>query len=820
MIRKSIYFLVALCALFLSAGQLNAQSSIGDWQIHSPFDYYFEKVIDTPQRTYVQALAQGQYEGAVGYEAKFPFLFVYDKEYDEFLAYTSRNYLSEDIVTYMAYNADKGYLLIVYENSNIDLLYDDNSVYNIPGLMSSELTTSKEVNHVTFDPADNRAYVATKFGYIVINDDKKEIAESHIYNIDVNSVGRVGNRLLLFTNSSVYTSDIDDHHLSMTSFKVVSGISEATMLMPLADDKFAYRDADSNVKLVTFAENGEYTTKGVIYDTVQSSHNISGGAYFLRAASNAYHLSDNGEVKKVAIPQENRQQCFSSDDFKEFWFVTPRAGLSSKKVDNEEWTVTRQEAMPNNPAVYRAITIEYSDKYGMVVGNEGMNSVFTTNWVNYRHLISAYKDNCWSNMGGAFTSSPYGNEMRDGYGPAFDPDNEDIIYIGSYTHGLFRYDIENDVVTQYSYATDKTSSLDGFNTVFPTSTWTYCKVSKPTFDSDRTMWLTHDTQSVSGGANSLYYWTSEDRKADNISGFKSIPVKGFESKHFNVILPLKRSKNLIVLANGIYDGPMWVYDHNGTLDNTSDDRVAKFANIYDQDGNTIPKTYIYAFFEDQSSGKVWVCTYNGVFTFNPKEAFDSDFKAQRIKVARNDGTNLADYLLDGIPVYNMTADGANRKWFATDGSGVVLTSSDGSEIIRQLNTDNSYIPHNTAYNICCNPKSNSVIIGSHFGVAEYFSDASPAQNDYDNVISYPNPVRPDYYGWVTIEGLMDNSLVKIVDASGGLVKELGRSSGGMITWDVTNIEGKRVKTGVYYVVSSQSGEGETMSNVSKIMVVN
>lgn len=36
-----------------------------------------------------------------------------------------------------------------------------------------------------------------------------------------------------------------------------------------------------------------------------------------------------------------------------------------------------------------------------------------------------------------------------------------------------------------------------------------------------------------------------------------------------------------------------------------------------------------------------------------------DGKVTRIKVARNDGTNLADYLLNLVPVNHITSDGAD-----------------------------------------------------------------------------------------------------------------------------------------------------------------
>lgn len=814
MIKK----LLVVIAILVSAISVKAQSSVGDWKLHPNFDYYFKDVIDADDRTYIQALSQGRYDGAVGYETELPFLFVYDKEADELLSYNSRNYLSEDIVSYMAYNAEKKYLLIVYENSNIDILYDDDTVYNIPGYMSADLRTTKDINHVTFDNKNNRVYLATKFGYFVINDEKHEIAESHVNDVNIRSIGRVGDYLIAFTDSGAYKSPIDDPHLSMDSFTGLPGITTPSMMMPLSDTSFAYKSA-STVMVATLQADGAPTTKTLVSDNILTAHEVANG-YFLRSSWCAYIVSKSAEVKSLSIPEENKSQCFSSKDLNEFWFVLPRKGLASKKASEGNWTLTRDYFMPNSPSVFRALTLEYSPKYGVLCGNEGMNQVFTTNWVDYRHLISAYKDGEWSNYGGAYTSSAFGNYIRDGYGPSIDPINEDVIYVGTYKHGLFKINLDTDEITQYSRPDDDSKNLDGFNVVFPQSTWAYCKVSQPMFDADNTLWLTHDTQSVNGGANSLYYWTKEDREANKVAGFKSLEVKGFDSKHFNVILPLKRTKNVILLANGVYGGPIWAYDHNGTLDNTADDRVVKLTTIYDQDGNTIPTTYVYTFYEDQESGRVWVGSFSGVFNFNPKDVFDNDFRGYRIKVARNDGTNQADYLLDGIPVYAISADGANRKWFATGGVGAVLTSADGTEVLRQLTAEDSYLPNNLVYDIECDANSNSVWMGTHFGIAEYFSDSTPSEQDYESVKAYPNPVRPDYLGWVTIEGLMENSLVKIVDASGALVKELGRSNGGMISWDVTNLEGKRVKTGVYYVLASQSEEGQKMANVSKILVVN
>jgi flagellar hook assembly protein FlgD len=87
----------------------------------------------------------------------------------------------------------------------------------------------------------------------------------------------------------------------------------------------------------------------------------------------------------------------------------------------------------------------------------------------------------------------------------------------------------------------------------------------------------------------------------------------------------------------------------------------------------------------------------------------------------------------------------------------------------------------------------------------------------DNVYAYPNPVRPDYNGLITVTGLSYNADVKIVTTNGVLVAE-GKSNGGTFTWNGTDLKGQRVASGIYMVqTATQTGESGT---VCKIAIVN
>ena len=109
-----------------------------------------------------------------------------------------------------------------------------------------------------------------------------------------------------------------------------------------------------------------------------------------------------------------------------------------------------------------------------------------------------------------------------------------------------------------------------------------------------------------------------------------------------------------------------------------------------------------------------------------------------------------------------------------------------------------------------------MFIGTKKGTFVYRSDAVQSAANYDNVYAYPNPVRPDYTGYITVAGLMDNSLVKITDSAGNVVYS-GKSTGGMFVWDGCAADGSPVNTGVYFVLASQADSKS--GSVTKILIV-
>ena len=315
--------------------------------------------------------------------------------------------------------------------------------------------------------------------------------------------------------------------------------------------------------------------------------------------------------------------------------------------------------------------------------------------------------------------------------------------------------------------------------------------------------------------------SSAARKKDEVAktDWVSVNLGDIKGGKDNKILACKKS-NMFIISDGLWDGNLVGYDTKGTYENTSDDTYMIWSKFIDQDGKNFDPIHICAVVEDKN-GKVWLGTDNGVVEITkPANLTKESMTKNRIKVPRNDGTQLADYLLETLYVTSIAVDGTNKKWLGTLTSGVYLVSENGDEILEHFTAENSSLPSNTIYSLECDPNSNSVFIGTDVGLVEYSSATAPASADYSNVYAYPNPVRPEFTGWITIKGLMDNSLVKIADAAGNVFYST-ISEGGMVTWDGCNADGQRVKTGVYYVFASQNEEGGSSSSaVTKILVVN
>jgi hypothetical protein len=193
-------------------------------------------------------------------------------------------------------------------------------------------------------------------------------------------------------------------------------------------------------------------------------------------------------------------------------------------------------------------------------------------------------------------------------------------------------------------------------------------------------------------------------------------------------------------------------------------------------------------------------------------------------VLRNDGTNLGDYLLDNEQINCIAVDGANRKWIGTAASGVFLIDivydeDNGKDIetVAHFTSENSLLPCDNVLSIAIQESTGEVFFGTSEGLVSYMSDAVEPSPDFSNLYVYPNPVYPNYKGHVVVKGLVANTQVRVLDASGNLVKTID-GEGGEVIWDVTNANGQRVASGIYTIICNDIN-GKAHGHV-KVMIMN
>ncbi|PLK42393.1 T9SS type A sorting domain-containing protein [Emticicia sp. TH156] len=166
-------------------------------------------------------------------------------------------------------------------------------------------------------------------------------------------------------------------------------------------------------------------------------------------------------------------------------------------------------------------------------------------------------------------------------------------------------------------------------------------------------------------------------------------------------------------------------------------------------------------------------------------------------------------------INKIVVDGGNRKWIGTN-NGLSLFNPSVDELIQHFTEENSPLPAKEITGLSIDTKTGEVFVLTAKGLLSYQTDATEPEENFSSVSIYPNPIRPDFQGVLTISGLKENSVVKITDAAGRLLYET-KSNGGTASWNLTDSSVSRTVSGVYMVFSIAADGSE--SYVGKLAVV-
>lgn len=772
--KKHLFACMALFCLFTASLHSQAVSMpIGEWKAHMS---YHDATYVVPVSSIIYVLSENS-------------LYTYDTDDSSIQTFDKVSSLSDTEIKQIAYNKACKTLLIVYANSNIDLLINNQEVYNISDFMKKSMTEDKTLNSISMD--NEYAYLATNFGIVIVNLKKKEIANTYILDRKVYGCLVHDQTLYAATDEGIYTGKLNENLLDNNNWNKFN------------DSRFIglYRFNDH---LIGWASEG-------IYDITAQNTLLSAGEYSYVSISDNRMVAGNPEIITIFNDLKSNKKIKPATDHTiyyltysksndMYWGAAGTDGLNGYKYNTAnlslEKTVT--SIIPDSPKRNLFHYMTFAGNRLLIAGGS-----LNYSGVDYPGTLMAYEDGKWTSFQEEGIAEATQLQYLNMTSIVQDPSDATHHFASSAAHGVYEF-------KDYKFVKLHTVDNSSLQTAVPANKYEYVRVNGLTYDQNNNLWM------VNNEVDTLLKVMKPNGKWEKFYSKQFTKAPTCERIMFDqrgwVWVTSLRSGGSLTQKQGIY-----CLNTNKTFDDQSDDQ-SKFINQFrDQDGEAIQNNYFYCIAEDLN-GTIWIGTDKGPLVINnPAKIFDENFYCTRIKVPRNDGTNYADYLLENESITTLYVDGANRKWLGTEGSGIYLISEDGLETIHHFTEENSPLLSNNIQSIAVNDYTGEVFIGTDKGLVSYMGDATLAGDTFsDEAHVFPNPVRPDYNGLITITGLVKDSDVKIVDVSGTLIFS-GTSTGGQCTWNGKNKSGKRVASGVYFVLAANSEGKEGI--VTKILMI-
>ena len=736
------------------------------WKLH--YSYLMpDELVYAQQRIY--ALSSGA-------------LFSVDTESEELQYWNKSTGLTGTTIRHIAYDESTKQLIIGYIDGRVDLLDNEGGVRQLPDLSIKANSVAVTINSISI--GQKRAYLAMPFGIVALNTRKAEVEATYYIGaeasaVDVQYVIEHGDSVFAFTTDAVYSASVEDD--------LVNYVYWNYKLLPSGklQQAFLHRNELYTLQHDTLYRRSGNTWKQVTPEPIQWAHASNGKLMVGHAEGGTWCINENNQLEKINDNYSPLDAIYRNG---EYWLGITAVGLVRLSPEGS------QHFEPVGPMSNFGYSITSAHDHMYIVPGGRWASQF-----NRFIFLSISNGMNWRGRTGWEISSKTGAVNFDAVSVAVDPRDKDHYFLATYGAGVFEFLNSGEIIHYDQY----NSSIRPVNNEVPPHYFT--RTDGALMDEQGNFWVLNSTSI----GYPLHLRTSSGQ-------WIGIPLYDQGKAMIldtpgQMIADNRKSQRKWFINQRVSPG-VYLFDDNGTPSVTSDDRCIKRSSFTDQNGTTLTPDYIYCIEQDHSN-RLWIGTATGVIIIPANVDFFTSDACRRIIIPRNDGTGLGDYLLGNERINCMAVDGGNRMWIGTANSGLYLIEDDTITVAHFTET-NSLLPSNSIQSIAIMETSGEVYVGTDNGIASYRSDASEPKNDLSQAYAFPNPVRPNYGGAISIAGLMENTVVNIIDAGGNLVCKT-RSHGGLAVWDGNLPDGRRATPGIYTALCNANG-GHT---VVKILVV-
>ena len=664
-------------------------------------------------------------------------------------------------------------IFVGFNDGMVNRIFADDAVKYITDIERTNLFTTKRINR--FLSQDSLLYIATEFGIVVydVNRDETRLSVTKIAEnasgIPVQDIAIADGRLWASLGSlGLYSVD-----LSSPNITVPAAWSRASGFDGLPPGNIPFVCSVEDRVFVLLADtifergsNGLWSYAPFPFDdyvylnsTEGQVHAAAGSLVYVLRSDNSLQMENNLGTVNASYVTGDR-----------IWAGDIRAGLMYFLEDGG-----RRYVQPAGP-INNFVTDLAAGQGGLYIAPRGKKGSsdrwYDKSGIPYFNLSSGgWKIN--SHVTGELDE----DSVYQDFARAYFDDRTGYCYMGSFAEGIVVMK-DGNPVRQYSAANSGLLATGDRN-----------RVSGLAMDDYGNLWV---TQIINDWP--IHVLTAEGE------WFRTKPM---DMDPIGIMIDNYDTKWIINQGKGLV-----AYHDNYTPGDISDDRVKELNTEFGK-GQLLDNS-VYSIAQDLDE-QIWVGTESGVTIFyDPSILWTNDFQDAACPII--DGFCL----LRDQRVNDIAVDAANRKWLATQ-NGVYLVNEDGTELLIHFTTDNSPLFDNDVKAVTIDQSTGEVFFGTALGTIGYVGDAILGSDTLvSKLYAFPNPVYQDFGGKVTIKNMDQESEVKIVSASGQLVRELS-SNGGQVPWDMRDTYGNLVPPGIYVVmVSTATGES---AGVTKLAIL-
>ena len=756
------FFFHVLSVSFFQSSRSYAQS-IGSWKIYPA---YTVCTYNIPVGNRIYALMENN-------------LMAYDTDDQSITTFDWMRQLNDVTIAFIRYSEQAKRLILIYDNGNIDLLSteNDDDVVNLAQLKNSAMQ-NKKVNNVQI--VGSKAYVCTGFGIIVVDMDEAIISKT--YNLGTSITACTTNETHIYAASAagLWQGSLNDNLQDKNNWKKLNNSFAATFMEFF--DGLLWAQVGNNV-MTSNAEISSFSNR------IQ----LNKATYWTKSA--AQLLMGNAQTTCIFNTKDDYQTITGSFTWNQltlqgntFWASDGYEGLQAYTLEDKTFQLVTQKIHPNSPLHNYTYHLRYNGDRLMIAGG---NRHYTSTARPGTAMILE-SDGTWVNFDPQSAATLLPKEIyQDVTNIVCDPNDVSHFYVGTTRSGIFEFKDDKCV----GHIGLENSPMQSILPSAP-APQNFVVGDGLQYDREGNLWVLNCTQ-----------------------GRQDTTIRVMRPNGIWTGIPCPEVQAASTLDNIYFDSRGWAWmtsrrmdargifmlDYKNTIDNSADDHRQLRGTLINQDGTSYSPDGFFCAAED-IDGSMWVGTNLGPFLISDPSTFrNTNFTFEQVKVSRNDGSGLADYLLNGIPITAIAIDGGGRKWFGTQENGIFFISADCQEEIYHFTTENSPIPSDDIFDIVIHPSNGQVMFATDKGLCSFVSDATAPEEELvkDSIQIFPNPVEPDYNGPIIVRGLVEDCEVKITSSTGQLIIK-GISNGGTFTWNGCNAHGKRVASGIYNLIANTS----------------